>query len=459
MRGTVRGTVRGTLRLRLTALATLVVLLGLSVGAFALAFLLTRSRVAALGELAAVRAETVAGLVREGQLPAVLPVVEPGEVVQVLDARGGVVASSATASRTLPLTGPRPRSGVLERSPYGPDPLRLEVRRATLDGDPVTVVAAVPLRDVLSAFRALRVALVVVVPLLSLGVGALSFLLLGRALRPVDDLRRSAEAVTALGGGGSLPVPAAGELAALATTLNRMLDRLQAAGERQGTFVSDAAHELRSPLAAVRATVEVALAHPGTYDVQALAEDVHAEVLRLQRLVDDLLQLAAVGAAAGRREDVDLRALAEQVAAGRAEVRGQARVVGDREALRRVLRNLVDNAVRHAEHAVTVDVGTDRVVVEDDGPGVPEADRERVFARFARLDEARARDSGGTGLGLAIARESARSVGGDVVLEGGARFVLLLPTRKDPGAGYDPGGKSAPRATSSQAAHSSSRAR
>ena len=206
-----------------------------------------------------------------------------------------------------------------------------------------------------------------------------------------------------------------------------MLDRLQAAGERQGTFVGDAAHELAVPLAAVRATVEVALAHPGSYDVGALAEDVLIEVLRLQRLVDDLLQLASVGAAPGRPEDVDLRELADEVAAGRARVQGQGRVAGDREALRRVLRNLVDNAVRHAEREVTVDVGPGRVVVDDDGPGVPAADRERVFARFTRLDAGRARDDGGTGLGLAIARESARSLGGDVVLEGGSRFVLLLP--------------------------------
>ncbi|MCU1693173.1 MAG: histidine kinase, partial [Frankiales bacterium] len=317
--------------------------------------------------------------------------------------------------------------GVLRRSAYGPDPLRVEARRSVLDGRPVTVVAAVPLREVLSAFRALRVALAVVVPLVSLGVGGLAYLLLGRALRPVEDLRRSAEAVTALGGGGTLPVPATGELSRLATTLNRMLDRLQAAGERQGTFVADAAHELRSPLAAVRATVEVAVAHPGTYDVADLAGDVQAQVLRLQRLVDDLLQLAGVGAAPLRLQHVDLRALAEEVAAGRAVVHGQGTAQTDPEAVRRVVRNLVDNAARHAATRVDVHVSDRGVVVEDDGPGVPEADRERVFARFARLDAARARDSGGTGLGLAISRETARALGGDVRLEGGSRFVLELP--------------------------------
>jgi len=426
---------RTTLRWRLTATATLVVLIGLTLGSLALAGVLARSRVDALGALAAERAETVAALASASRLPDLLPVVEPGEIVQVLDQRGGVVATSASASRTLPLASlqqlDRLDRGVLERSPYGPDPLRVEVRTATLDGRPVTVVAAVPLRDVLSAFRALRVALVVVVPLASLGVGALCFLLLGRALRPVDELRRGAEAVTALGGGGTLPVPATGELASLATTLNQMLDRLQAAGERQGSFVGDAAHELRSPVAAVRTTVEVALAHPGTYDVPTLAGDVHEQVLRLQRLVDDLLVLAAVGALPLRREPVDLRVLADDLAAGRAEVTGHGLVSSDHEALRRVLRNLVDNAVVHAASRVRVVVQPGRVAVEDDGPGVPLADRERVFDRFTRLDTSRGRASGGTGLGLAISRESARALGGDVVVDdadgGGARFVLTLP--------------------------------
>jgi len=269
-----------------------------------------------------------------------------------------------------------------------------------------------------------------------MGFGGLCFVLLGRALRPVEDLRRSAESVTALGGGGILPVPAAGEIASLAVTLNLMLDRLQIAGERQGTFVGDAAHELRSPLAAVRATVEVALAHPGTYDVTTLAGDVHDQVLRLQQLVDDLLQLAAVGAPTCRRENVDLRRLAEQVAAAqtapeRVEVIGEGHAVSDPEVLRRVLRNLVDNAVRHAHSRVRVLVTDQQVAVEDDGAGVPAADRERVFERFTRLDSARDRDSGGTGLGLAIARESARALGGDVVLKesAGGCFALILPTQ------------------------------
>ncbi len=436
-----------SLRLRLTLAAAAVLSVSLVAGAFALTQVLTGSRIAALGDLAATRADVVAALAVRDALPDVLPTVEPGEVVQVLDARGTVVASSASASRTLPLASvgrldrvPR-GGGTLDGTAYSADPVRVQVRRVQLRGEPVLVVASVPLRDVLSAFQALRIALLVVVPVIVAAVGALCWALLGRALRPVDDLRRGAEQVTALGGGGTLPVPARGvELAALAVTLNRMLDRLQAAGARQGAFVADAAHELRSPLAAVRTSVEVALAHPGSYDVAGLAGDVQVEVRRLERLVADLLELARVGATPLRRTSVDLGALSRRVADGTAsqvavEVRGAGVATADEEALGRVLVNLLDNAVRHARTAVSVVVDGTRVSVEDDGPGVPAPDRERVFARFVRLDSSRSRTDGGTGLGLAIARETAREHGGDVVVEpapsGGARFVLTLPVDRE----------------------------
>ncbi len=427
-----------SLRFRLTALATGALGAGLVVGALALSALLAGSRVAALDRLATARADEVAALAAVDRLPAVLPVQQPGEVVQVLDPAGRVVAASATASRTLPLLPPErlpatqePRT--VERTAYGTGPVRLVTRTARLRGEPVTVAATVPLRDVLGAFRALRVALLVVVPLLTGLVGAVTWGLLGRALRPVDDLRRGAERVTALGGGGSLPVPPGGdELADLARTLNAMLDRLQAAGERQSAFVADAAHELRSPLAALRAAVEVAQAHPGAYTAQELATELVGEVLRLGRLVDDLLVLARLGAAPVRPQDVDLAELARPLAvAPSVQVRGAGRACADPDAVQRVLRNLVDNAVRHARTSVLVTVSDGRVVVEDDGPGVPVPEREAVFERFRRLDTARDRDAGGSGLGLSIARETAREQGGDLVLDatdaGGARFTVTLP--------------------------------
>jgi signal transduction histidine kinase len=274
---------------------------------------------------------------------------------------------------------------------------------------------------------------------------------LGRALRPVDQLRRAAAEVARSGGPGSLPVPRTDdELGALARTLNEMLDRLERSAARQRAFVADAAHELRSPVAALRASIDVAQTHPGAYRTDELAAELGGEVLRMQALVDDLLLLARVGSTSSPRTDIDLRAVADDaVAATRAASRlasatpvetvvdivGSGRAMGEPTALVRVLRNLVDNAARHAAGQVQVTVADGSVTVDDDGDGISKADRGRVFERFVRLDDARQREAGGSGLGLAIAREIARDQQGDVTLgvspAGGLRAVLRLPTAGD----------------------------
>jgi signal transduction histidine kinase len=227
-----------------------------------------------------------------------------------------------------------------------------------------------------------------------------------------------------------------------------MLDRLASAQARQRRFVSDAAHELRSPVASIRQHAEVARRFPERTTPDALADTVLGEALRLQQLVDDQLVLvrADEAALALRRRAVDLDDLvldevrrlrtttsldvdAAGVSAGPVD--------GDPDALSRIVRNLVDNAARHAAGRVALSLGEEdgRVVltVDDDGPGIPEADRERVFERFVRLDDARARDGGGSGLGLAIVRELAAAYGGDVAIGssplGGARLTVRLPTR------------------------------
>ncbi|QGQ19809.1 HAMP domain-containing protein [Cellulomonas sp. JZ18] len=453
---------------RLTLLATGVVAVALVAGALALSGVLGASRVAALDEVVRARAATVAALVADDRVPDPLPVAEPGEVAQVLDADGGVVASSATASRTLPVLDPPTLAAwrrdaadaVLvrstEASAYDAH-ARVALLPVTLDGAPATVVASVPLDEVRGVLDALRLALLLVVPVLTLGVALLVRTLLGRALAPVEDLRAAADRVALAGGPGSLPVPAADdELAALARTLNAMLDRLEASAARQRTFVADAAHELRSPVAAARAAVEVARAHPAAYPLADLLADLEPEVARMQALVDDLLVLARVGAAPVPRGPVDLAEVAAEAASSaapvaqergvRVVVTGTGSALGTPDGVRRVLRNLVVNAARHAATHVEVTVADGRAVVDDDGPGIPAADRERVFARFVRLDDARERDAGGTGLGLAIAREVARELGGDVVLgtapAGGLRAVVTLPPAGDgvarvraPGAG------------------------
>jgi signal transduction histidine kinase len=261
---------------------------------------------------------------------------------------------------------------------------------------------------------------------------AVAWRVIGWTLRPVEALRVGAERISGAAREERLPVPpAADEIQALAVTLNNMLDRLAAARGRQRAFVADAAHELRSPLASIQTQLEVAqrLGEGGS-----LPADLLVDVRRLAGLVEDLLLLA--------RSDADTRtpARVQQLDAGAllADLTGQhagervpvtvrpgrsTPVLADPEELRRALGNLVQNAVRHARQAVELEclVEGEEVVlaVSDDGPGVPEEDRERVFERFTRLDDSRGRHAGGSGLGLAIARELITRAGGRVRLSDG----------------------------------------
>lgn len=439
-----------SLRVRLTLAATAVVAVALAAGAIALTAVLQAGRVAALDEVVRGRVATVKSLVASDSVPSTLGVGQPGEIAQVLDADGRVLATSPTASRTLPLldaaTAQRLRGDddvSVSTTATGYDAAaRVAVLATTYRGAPVTVVASVPLQEVRGVVRALRVALVGVVPVVSAIVGLLVWVSLGRALRPVEELRRAAADVALEGGRGTLPVPAADdEIGALARTLDAMLARLRAAADRQRTFVADAAHELRSPLAALRATVEVTASHPGSTTTAGLAAELEPEIVRMQALVDDLLLLARVGAHPLARADVDLLGLTERLVATLAPdarrtvtvtVTGTGRARADDAAATRVLRNLVDNAVRHARTRVDVTVADGLVTVDDDGAGIGPQERDVVFERFVRLDEARERDAGGSGLGLAIARELAREMQGDVTLDdapaGGLRAVLRLPT-------------------------------
>jgi signal transduction histidine kinase len=253
------------------------------------------------------------------------------------------------------------------------------------------------------------------------------------------------------------------EIHRLAVTLNDMLDRLEAARSRQRAFVADAAHELRSPLANMRTQLEVAQRLADQTDWPAVADDLLADNERLARLVDDLLLLARLDEAAVEREPGERSAVdagptpavlpggsdagstaarppggrrAEPVEIGELLSQVAQRypsppvtvtppgeplwTTGEPDALRRVIANLVDNAVRHARTRVVLAADTDgayhRITVTDDGPGIPAADRERVFGRFTRLDDGRARDAGGSGLGLAIVRQLVRQHSGSVQL-------------------------------------------
>lgn len=320
-------------------------------------------------------------------------------------------------------------------------------------GGEATLVYGVSLEQTDTAVRTAVVLLAVGVPVLVLVLGVVTWSVTGRSLRPVERMRTEVETIRAAQPDARVVVPDTGdEIARLATTMNAMLDRLDRSAAGQRRFVSDASHELRSPIASIRQHAEVAFAHPDRTDVGEFSDVVRSEAVRLQDLVTGLLELSRLDeGGTGRRRPVDLDDLAlDAVARARARVPAgatgdstirvdgsgisAARVLGDERLLTGVVRNLVDNAVRHAVSRVTVALvelgGAAVLTVDDDGAGVPAGERDRVFERFVRLDEARSRDAGGAGLGLAIVRDAVRAHGGEATVTdsplGGARFVVRI---------------------------------
>ncbi|MDP9864206.1 MULTISPECIES: sensor histidine kinase [Streptosporangium] len=306
------------------------------------------------------------------------------------------------------------------------------------DEGTLLVRARASLEPAKAALESLNGLLLPGIPGLLLLVAALTWLAVGRALAPVSAIRAEMADITASDLHRRVPVPRSrDEIARLAETMNRTLDRLELAVDRHKRFVADAAHELRSPLAVLRTRLE--LAPPGPLAAEALTD-----VERIQALTSDLLLLARLDAGEPAcHGEVDLgQVAAEEAALSRPrpeirvglEVAADVVVRGSAEELRRLVANLVDNAVRHADSAVTVRLaledGEAVLDVCDDGPGIPAEHREAVFDRFTRLDEARDRDAGGSGLGLAIARDIAvRHGGGLHVAEGdpGARLRARFP--------------------------------
>jgi signal transduction histidine kinase len=399
-------------------------------------------------------AQEVAALVAQQRLPDPIPV-SGAQVVQVLDADNRVVGGSATADRlTALVTSAEHRALVAGRTVVVPGSRAALTGQLTVAGAMVRtgdggllVIAAVPTADVEASRRLMGRLLFVFFPLFVLLLALVAWRVISSTLRPVEELRRGAERIgSGPVGVDRLPVPPTeDEIGALARTLNGMLDRIASAQQRQRDFVADAAHELRSPLASMRTQLEVAERLGEGGDLPA---DLLAEVRRLGSLVDDLLILARSGAEAGPLDlgEVDLLGLAEEVASRIVDPRVPVRVEPPDPGAGRVLAraaypelvravtNLVDNAVRHAWTEVVVTVaaaGPDaELTVRDDGDGIPEADRERVFQRFTRLDDARDRDRGGSGLGLAIARDLVRRCGGEMTLGDaapGLRAVIRVP--------------------------------
>ena len=445
--------------MRTTVAALAVVGVALVAGAVALIAVLRVELTQEVHATTRLRAVELAADLRSGTRPAALAV-DGGDpedlLIQVLDERGQVVASSPNVRGMASVARLRPGASATVGVPIDNDDfLAVAVAAATPQGQR-TVVVARALDMIGEATQIVTALLAAGIPALLLLVAATTWRVVGRALAPVEAIRREVDEVSAAQLHRRVPDPPGGdEVARLARTMNRMLDRLQRAHERQRRFVADASHELRSPVASIRQHAEVAIAHPDrtttTTTTAELAGTILAEDLRIQRLVEDLLLLARADehGLVPRRRQVDLDDLVFEEARRlrhasdlRVEVGAVAatQVEGDPASLRRILRNLGDNAARHANASISFALaerdGAAVLAVDDDGPGIPQADRERVLERFVRLDDARARDAGGSGLGLAIVAELVAAHGGTIDITasplGGARVEVNLPGAADP---------------------------
>lgn len=443
------------------AAATVVIVLG--VVAFATA--LDRILYSAAQDGARTQATEISVTIEAGERPANLAlrdITSKGSLLQVLDAQQGVIASSESALSRSPITRLRPGPGTIEVAQEATIPGEVGEPHAIVaqgvadpSGTAYVVVVANPLDVEANTVRTATL-------LLGLGATALLVLLLvlisrilNQALMPVERIRSEVARITRVRGRGLITVPPTGdEIARLAQTMNLMLARLEQADATTRRFISDASHELRSPLATIRAAIEVSEAGatlPGP-DRDAV---IHGEVLRLQHLVEDLLTLAkADDGLPLTLQEVDVDDLLEGEvrrlrATGEVPVRASivaSRVVGDRLKLGQALRNLVDNATTHTQGGVFLGVEPQGDVVvmtiDNDGPPIPVDQREAVFDRFARLEESRERDSGGSGLGLAIVRTIIEAHGGTVrattTPAGQCRFEAHIPTVAQPVAAPQP---------------------
>lgn len=372
--------------------------------------------------------------------------------VRVTDARGALLAAGEDVQRITgaPVPDTDDDGGTETDAEYGTGTATVDGRQAAYrfaalsgerDGERWTVTAGASLSAEQDAVRTAVVFLLAGLPVMLAVVWTVTWFAARGALRPVDAIRAELEAITSSTDlSRRVPVPPSrDEVARLARATNETLTALQAAVERQRRFVADASHELRSPIAALRTELEVAAAHPALLDLDSAVDD----VARLQTLASDLLLLARFDA--GEETPVE-PVLLDELARERAALRSGAvpvtvgtpepvTVLGDRRGLERVLDNLLDNARRHTTASVAVRVVRDGrwalLEVTDDGPGIPAADRERVFDRFVRLDESRTRDAGGAGLGLAIVRDIVHRHGGrvhaGVAPQGGALLEVRLP--------------------------------
>jgi len=446
----------GSVRVRTTAAVTLLVAVGLGLASWLLLSELERSLTTNQDEASRGRAEDLRALVRSDRLPSTVAALGDDTFAQVLDGSGRVVAATpGVRGRPALATFRVPPGDAQVRTVQVPDGPEQELYRvwgvvargARGAEGPAAVYVGASLETVSEATSTLRGLLVGGVPVVSALLGVLTWVALGRMLAPVESITRQVAGITDAELDRRVPVPRTGdEIADLAGTMNDMLRRLEAARDRQQAFVADASHELQSPLTRLRTQLEVSRAASAP-DWDDVTTDLLADCGEMEALVRDLLFLARDDGGAGRvpTERVELVDLDDVVLEEAARVRSATRVEvstaavsaapvrGSRDQLRRLARNLLENAVAAAASRVDVSLQAEGpgavLVVEDDGPGIPADQRDRVFERFVRLDGARDRTTGGSGLGLGIVSSIARQHGGVAAVEdtpAGARLVVRL---------------------------------
>jgi signal transduction histidine kinase len=442
------------LRLRVAVVAVLTVGVALVIGAMLLVGTLRGRLDTAATTAATLRARDIAALAAAGTLPRQLAL--PGEetaFVQVIDQAGAVLASTENVAGEPAISTGRPKGTqplklTIPISPLDQRTMRVIAINANTSTGPVIVYAGENLDNAANTASTIVSDLAAGLPVLLLVVAGVTWWAVGRTLRPVRQITSTMAAITTSDLQRRVPEPAArDEIGQLASTVNRTLARLDNSVERQRRFVADASHELRGPLAALRADLEISLAHPERTVWNDVARDTLGDVERLQNLTDDLLVLARTDDDLQRQhEPVDLTDIVvdgvqalrrDDIQVTTAGLDAPAVVEGDDAQLRRMVRNLIHNAEEHAGSNVHITLGTTpgivRLTVADDGPGILEMDRQVVFERFVRLDTARTRDSGGAGLGLAIVHDVVTNHHGTVAITDthphGATFTVDLPAR------------------------------
>ncbi|SNS75955.1 sensor histidine kinase [Rhodococcoides kyotonense] len=441
-----------TVRVRSAVASTLVVAVCLIVAGVALLGVLYDSLETSARNAAAARAVQVAEQL-ESDTPSQIDeslLSTDGQIgsVQVIDSSGGVVATSqGDAKVPLSTTQLEPSTTAdLGRVELEGDDFWVTGMGANSPSGAVTVVVGADREPVENVVTTVAVLLAIVGPVVIALVAFATYKLVGAALSPVERIRSRVASISNSQLDERLPVPEArDEIARLAATMNEMLGRLEAGQRAQQRFVSDASHELRSPLSTITAALELAASRPDLLDESLIDESLLPEARRMRALIEDLLLLArsdetglVEGAVDVDLDDVMYKESKRVAASTGLEVESviePVRVQGDQQALARVVRNIVDNAMRHAATRVRLASsqadGYATIAIDDDGPGVPESERDRVFDRFVRLDSSRTRDEGGAGLGLSIVAGTVSAHSGTVrVVEsplGGARFVIQLP--------------------------------